>query len=118
LEYASCKAQTANGLRQPNDPCGISQHHKVTLSTGRSGIVLDLVIEKGNPADSTLTMRSAKRHAVLFGEPPERAAFDGAFASKDNLQALQASGTRETCFSNPLGCRSTSRPPRLACVDF
>jgi transposase, IS5 family len=77
--------------------------HKVTLSTGRSGIVLDLVIEKGNPADATLTVRSAERHATLFGEPPQRAAFDGGFASKKNLQMLQAAGTREACFSKPAG---------------
>lgn len=77
--------------------------HKVTLSTGRSGIVLDLVIEKGNPADSTLAVRSAERHAALFGEAPERAAFDGGFASKANLAALQATGTREACFSKPAG---------------
>jgi IS5 family transposase len=77
--------------------------HKVTLSTGRSGIVLDLVIEKGNPADSTLAVRAAQRHASLFGDVPERAAFDGGFASKANLEALQASGTREACFSKPAG---------------
>jgi len=77
--------------------------HKVTLSTGRSGIVVDLVIEKGNPGDSTLTVRSAQRHAALFGQPPERAAFDGGFASRSNLEALQASGTREACFSKPAG---------------
>jgi IS5 family transposase len=77
--------------------------HKVTLSTGRSGIVLDLVIENGNPADSTLTVRSAERHAALFGEAPERAAFDGGFAAKKNLEVLQASGTREVCFSKPAG---------------
>lgn len=77
--------------------------HKVTLSTGKSGIVLDLFIEKGNPADSTLTVRSAQRHTALFGVPPERAAFDGGFASKNNLQALHASGTREACFSKPAG---------------
>jgi len=77
--------------------------HKVTLSTGRSGIVLDLVIERGNPADSTLAVRSAERHAALFGEVPERAAFDGGFASKANLEALQAAGTREACFSKPAG---------------
>jgi IS5 family transposase len=77
--------------------------HKVTLSTGRSGLVLDLVIEKGNPADSTLALRSAERHAALFGEAPERAAFDGGFASKKNLEGLQASGTREACFSKPAG---------------
>ena len=77
--------------------------HKVTLSTGRSGIVLDLVVEKGNPADSTLTVRSAERHAALFGEAPERAAFDGGFASKKNLETIQAAGTREACFSKPAG---------------
>jgi IS5 family transposase len=77
--------------------------HKVTLSTGRSGLVLDLVIEKGNPADSTLTLRSAERHTALFGTPPERAAFDGGFASKANLEAMKASGTAEVCFSKPAG---------------
>jgi len=87
--------------------------HKVTLSTGRSGLVLDLVIEKGNPADSTLTVRSAERHAALFGHAPERAVFDGGFASKNNLTALQASGTREACFSKPAGVpldQQTSTP--------
>lgn len=77
--------------------------HKVTLSTGRSGMVLDLVIEKGNPADSTLTMRSAERHAKLFGAAPERVAFDGGFASKANHEALKSSGTAEVCFSKPAG---------------
>lgn len=92
--------------------------HKVTLSTGRSGLVLDLVIEKGNPADSTLVDRTAKRHAALFGTVPERAAFDGGFASKGNLQALKSAGTREVCFSKPAGVpvdqmTSTSRIRRI-----
>jgi IS5 family transposase len=77
--------------------------HKVTLSTGRSGLVLDLVVEKGNPADCTLTVRSAKRHRSVFGAPPERAAFDGGFASRANLEALKSSGTTEVCFSKPAG---------------
>jgi transposase, IS5 family len=77
--------------------------HKVTLSTGRSGLVLDLVIEKGNPADSTLTVRSARRHEKLFGVAPERVAFDGGFASKANHEALKESGTKEVCFSKPAG---------------
>jgi IS5 family transposase len=77
--------------------------HKITLSTGRSGLVLDLVIEKGNPADSMLTIRSAQRHQKLFGIAPERVAFDGGFASKANLEGLKASGTEEVCFSKPVG---------------
>jgi IS5 family transposase len=87
--------------------------HKVTISTGRSGMVLDFVVEKGNPADSTLAVRSADRHAELFGERPQRVAFDGGFASKANLEALQSAGTREACFSKPAGVpieRMTSTP--------
>jgi IS5 family transposase len=87
--------------------------HKATLSTGRSGLVLDLVVENGNPADSTLTVRSAKRHRALFGAPPERAAFDGGFASKANLETLKSSGTNEVCFSKPAGVpveKMTSTP--------
>ncbi len=77
--------------------------HKVTLSTGRSGLVLDVVVEDGNPADSTLAIRSAARHTALFGIPPERAAFDGGFASKNNLQEIKKAGTTEVCFSKPAG---------------
>ena len=87
--------------------------HKITISTGRSGMVLDLVVEKGNPADSTLAVRSADRHAALFGERPQRAAFDGGFASKANLEALQSASTREACFSKPAGVsveKMTSTP--------
>jgi IS5 family transposase len=77
--------------------------HKVTLSTGRSGLVLDVVVEDGNPADSTLALRSTERHAALFGCPPDRVAFDGGFATKKNLQEIKRAGTTEVCFSKPAG---------------
>jgi transposase, IS5 family len=77
--------------------------HKITLSTGRSGMVVDLVIENGNPADSTLAIRSVERQTAIFGGVPERAAFDGGFASTNNLLSIQSSGTREACFSKPAG---------------
>ncbi len=92
--------------------------HKVTLSTGRSGLVLDVVIESGNPADSTLAIRSSQRHAALFGRAPERVAFDGGFASKNNLQEIKNAGTKEVCFSKPAGVpieemTTTSRMRRI-----
>jgi IS5 family transposase len=77
--------------------------HKVTLSTGRSGLVLDAVIEKGNPADATLAVRAVQRHAAVFGVAPERAAFDGGFASKKNLEEIKKEGTSQVCFSKPCG---------------
>jgi IS5 family transposase len=77
--------------------------HKVTLSTGRSGLVLDAVIETGNPADATLAVRAVKRHVAIFGEAPERAVFDGGFASKKNLEEIKDEGTSQVCFSKPCG---------------
>jgi transposase, IS5 family len=77
--------------------------HKVTLSTGRSGMVLDAIVEDGNPADATLAVRASERHQALFGVVPERAAFDGSYASKDNLKAMKKAGTAEVCFSKPCG---------------
>jgi IS5 family transposase len=77
--------------------------HKVTLSTGKSGLVLDVVIEQGNPADCTLAVRAVERHTVLFGKPPERVAFDGGFASNKNLHDIKRAGTKEVSFSKPAG---------------
>ena len=77
--------------------------HKVTLSTGRSSLVLDVVVETGNPADSTLAVRAAKRHATLFGDAPARVAFDGGFASRQNLIDIKDAGTAEVCFSKSAG---------------
>ena len=55
--------------------------------------MLDVVIEEGNPADAILAVRAATRHAAVFGEAPERAAFDGGFASKKNLEEIKKAGT-------------------------
>lgn len=85
------------------DRRGTYYGHKVTLSTGKSGLVLDVVVETGNPADSTLAVRSAERHTALFGNAPERVAFDGGFASRQNLAQIKDAGTTEVCFSKPAG---------------
>ena len=36
--------------------------HKLNLTTGRSGLILDLVIEAGNPADSERLLPMLERH--------------------------------------------------------
>jgi len=40
---------------------------------------------------------------TLFGDAPERAAFDGGFASRQNLIDIKNAGTAEVCFSKPAG---------------
>lgn len=64
--------------------------HKLCLTAGASSLVIDCVIEDGNPADSTLVERTFQRQIEIFGRPPRQASFDGGFASKANLEAGKA----------------------------
>ncbi|CAN5221747.1 ISNCY-like element ISRsp17 family transposase [soil metagenome] len=77
--------------------------HKVYLSTGRSGLILDCAIPHGNPADSTWTLPLLRRHGDLFGVPPRQASLDGAFASVDNLRGAKALGVADVCFAKRRG---------------
>ena len=46
--------------------------HKLNLTTGRSGLILDLVVEPGNPADSDRFLPMLERHIDFYGEAPDR----------------------------------------------
>ena len=41
--------------------------HKLNLTTGRSGMVLDLIVEAGNPADSERLLPMLQRHIDRYG---------------------------------------------------
>jgi transposase, IS5 family len=66
--------------------------HKLNLTTGRSGLILDPVIEAGNPADSERFLPMLKRHIAFYGDAPRQAAADGGYASRHNL--AQSEGPR------------------------
>lgn len=77
--------------------------HKVNLAVGKSSLVTDCVIEKGNPADSTLAVKMIERQRDIFGRPPRQAAFDGGFASKDNLRQIKSQGVPDVAFAKRCG---------------
>jgi IS5 family transposase len=77
--------------------------HKISLATGASNLILDLVIHSGNPADSTLTADLVKRHIETYGKAPRQTAFDGGFASRDNLNEVKALGVKDVSFSKGRG---------------
>lgn len=81
--------------------------HKVCLTGGKSSLILDCVIEDGNPADSTLVERTLERHVEIFGEAPRQAAFDGGFASKQNVAAAKALGVQDIAFNRKSGLEIT-----------
>jgi IS5 family transposase len=73
--------------------------HKICLTSGRSTLVTDCTILKGNPADSTLAEQMIDRHIEITGKPPRQAAYDGGFSSKANLVAIKAKGVDDVAFS-------------------
>ena len=79
--------------------------HKLNLTTGRSGMVLDLVIEAGNPADSERLLPMLERHINQYGEPPRQAAADGGYASRANLKQAKAWGVNDMAFHKKCGLK-------------
>ena len=86
--------------------------HKVCLSGGRSNLICDCVIEDGNPADSQLVEKMLNRHNEIYEQYPLKVAFDGGFASKQNLKTAKGMKIKDVCFSKKRGlqvedmCRS------------
>ncbi|HXY77907.1 MAG TPA: ISNCY family transposase [Candidatus Acidoferrales bacterium] len=77
---------------------GAQYGHKLNLTAGRSGLILDLVIEDGNPSDSERFLPMLDRHIAFYGRPPRQAAADGGYASLDNLSRAKARGVRDMAF--------------------
>jgi len=66
-------------------------------------LILDVVIEKGNPADSERLLPMLERHIAFFGQAPRQAAADGGFASRANLSQAKAHGVRDMAFHKKCG---------------
>ena len=81
----------------------VAYGHKLNLTTGPSGLILDLVIDAGNPADSARLLPMLERHGALYGQPPRQAAADGSYASRDNLRQAKACGVRDMAFHKKAG---------------
>ena len=77
--------------------------HKLNLSSGRSGMILDLVIEAGNPADSDRLLPMLARHVDLYGQAPRQAAADGGFATRNNLATAKVWGVADMAFHKKAG---------------
>lgn len=77
--------------------------HKIFLTGGKSGLILDCAVVKGNPADSTWSTSMLRRHQRLFGSAPRQASLDGGFASTDNLRQAKTLGVVDLCFAKRRG---------------
>ena len=81
--------------------------HKLCLTAGASGLVLDCVIEDGNPADSNLAIEMIERQIEIYGRAPRQACFDGAFSSIKNVDEIKALDVEDVAFSKSRGIKIT-----------
>lgn len=81
--------------------------HKICLTGGRSNLILDCVVLKGNPADSELATSMLERQKDIYGRAPLKAALDGGFASKVNVEKAKGMGVKDVCFAKRRGIAVT-----------
>lgn len=77
--------------------------HKVFLTGGKSGLILDCMVVSGNPADTDLFIPLLERQGHKYGKPPLQTAADGGFASLDNLNRAKQMGVKDVSFSKKRG---------------
>jgi transposase, IS5 family len=77
--------------------------HKVFLTAGKSGLVLDCQLVQGNPSDSQYFIDLVERQIDLFGKAPRQTTADGGFASEDNVLDAKDLGVKDVCFSKRCG---------------
>ena len=77
--------------------------HKLTLSSGASGLALDVIVEDGNPADSVCLLPLLQRHISHYGQAPRDLAADGGYASAANLADAKSLGVAHVAFHKRVG---------------
>jgi IS5 family transposase len=77
--------------------------HKLNLTTGRSGLVFDVVVDAGNPADSERFLPMLERHIARQDTVPRQTASDGGYASIANLEQAKALGVHDVVFHKKRG---------------
>lgn len=81
----------------------IQYGHKLNLCSGKSGLILDVVIEQGNPCDTTRFLPMLERHHEHYGKVPRQCAADGGYACTENLEAAKRFGVKDVCFHKKKG---------------
>jgi IS5 family transposase len=77
--------------------------HKIFLTGGASNLILDCLIERGNPADSDRYQDLLERHKEQFGRAPRQVSADGGFASRKNLAFAKEGEVKDAVFAKKRG---------------
>jgi IS5 family transposase len=75
--------------------------HKILFTGGKSNLILDCIIERGNPADAAQFIPAIERQEQQFGQTPGQVATDAGFASAANARNARAKGVTDVVFVAP-----------------
>ena len=77
--------------------------HKINLTSGKSNLILDCYMVRGNPADSKLYAPTLDRIIENYNTTPRDSAVDGGFASKANIEHSIEKGLVNVVFNKVVG---------------
>jgi IS5 family transposase len=77
--------------------------HKVDFTGGKSNLILDCDILKGNVSDSKLYQPAIERIEKNYGKTPKSTSTDGGYASKANSEFAQKKGVKNIVFNKIVG---------------
>ncbi len=77
--------------------------HKVNLTTGKSNLIIDCHIPKGNPSDTILFKPTLDRVIDNYGIIPRDSSTDGGYASKENSDYCKSKGLVNIVFNKVVG---------------
>ena len=83
----------------------IQYGHKIYLSGSDSGLVVDCMIEEGNPSDAERFEKILSRFENRYHFMPQKMSLDGCFASKDNVKIAKQAGIEDIAFSKKRGLK-------------
>lgn len=77
--------------------------HKINLATGKSNLILDCEVLKGNPSDRVLYEPTIKRIIKNYGVVPRDSSSDGGYASIENSKFATKEGIVNVVFNKVTG---------------
>lgn len=77
--------------------------HKINLAGGKSNLIFDCILERGNPSDRSNFQKTFDNIHDNFKIIPRDAAGDGGYASRDNLDYAKAKGIVNIVFNKVKG---------------
>ena len=79
--------------------------HKLFLTGGVSGLMLDAEVVRGNPNDAGQFQPWMRRQYDLYGRWPRQVSCDGCFASRSNLEWAKKQGVQDVAFAKKRGLK-------------